>query len=63
MRIDNSATNAQMQADMKLKAKEKTLQAHIENALADRSMGRMSQPMLTNSDAISASQGTEPDEG
>lgn len=63
MRIDNSATNAQLQADMKLKAKEKTMQAHIENALADRSVNRMSQPIQANSDAISASQGTEPDEG
>ncbi|MCT7376839.1 hypothetical protein [Chelativorans salis] len=63
MRIDNSATNAQMQADMKLKAKQTTMQAHIENALADRSVNRMSQPMQANSDAIRESQGAEPDEG
>ncbi|TWG99549.1 hypothetical protein L598_001400000870 [Mesorhizobium sp. J18] len=60
MRIDDFAANMRVQSEMKTKAKEQVLQAQIENALAERPVGKV-QPNPLADNAVKASEGAQGD--
>ncbi|HEU4988130.1 MAG TPA: hypothetical protein VFT89_13815 [Rhizobiaceae bacterium] len=63
MRIDDFAANTRVQAEMKTKAKEQVLQAQIENALAERPVGKVQSNPSVDDAAVKALEGAQGDQG